>query len=78
MASGDRGIRPHTTPKSPLGRQQRGACPLWIFMHSTDIVDRCFIVLFFSLLLFFGLFPVCPSPPGNFSADALDPAIEKF
>jgi len=43
------------------GRRQRGAvAPPWIFIHSTDIVDRGLTVLFF------GLFSVVPYPPGIF------------
>jgi len=57
---------------------QEGAVPPWIFIHGTYIVDRGLIVLFFGLyLLFFGLFCYFSvffpsSPPGKFSADALD------
>jgi len=43
-------------------RQGGDVAPPWIFIHGTDIVDRGLIVLFFGLLLFFGLFPL-PSPP---------------
>jgi len=63
--------------------------PSLIFIHGTDIVDiKGLIVLFFDLLLFFGLFLLPPlwkrlnsaifryffpvGPPGKFTADALD------
>jgi len=52
-------------------RQREWPCPIWIFKHGTNIVDRGLKVLFSAFfLLFFGLFSVAP-PPGKFSADAL-------
>jgi len=48
------------------GRRQRGAggpCPLWIFIHGTNIVNRGLKMLFFGILLVFGLFSVPPPPP---------------
>jgi len=42
----------------------RGACPPWIFIHGTNIVNKGLIVIFFGLfLLFFGLFLHCPPSP---------------
>jgi len=37
-----------------------------------------FFAIFRSFLLFFGLFPLAPPPPGNFSADALVHSILYF
>jgi len=49
------------------GRRQGGAVPHpLIFINGTDKVEGGLMVLFF------GLFPFPPPPPGNFSADALD------
>jgi len=52
-----------------VGSGGHGAEPLWIFIHSTDIVDRGLIVLFSVFFAIFRSFSV--APPGNFSADAL-------
>jgi len=60
--------RPRLKWSCKHGRRQRGgkgamsSLP-WIFIHGTDIVDRGLNVLFF------GIFFVALSPPGNFSAD---------
>jgi len=45
------------------GRRQ----PPWIFIHGTDRAEGGLMVLFFGLVFSVGL------PPGNFSADALNP-----
>jgi len=47
-----------------VGSGGQGACPPWIFIHGTNIVDRDLKVLFF------GLFTVVPYPE-KFFADAL-------
>jgi len=51
--------------KAEAWRGQREAVATLIFLHGTDLVHTGL------KLLFFGLFSVAPSRPGNFSADAL-------
>jgi len=48
------------------GRRHRGAVPPWIFIHGTDIVDSCLIVLFFVFFaIFWSLFFVSFPPLGR-------------
>jgi len=47
-----------------VGSGVKGLWPPWIFIHSTDKVERGLMVLFFGLV-----FPI--GPPEKFSADTL-------